>query len=85
MEETGFDPGYEESHTEKIDAKMEVEKIHALLQEMKEHDKELFILRFVEEYSPQEIAEIYKKPVNAITVRLHRLKLRITAELTPNS
>jgi RNA polymerase sigma factor (sigma-70 family) len=40
-------------------------------------EKDIFLLRFVEEMSPKEIAERYDANVNSITVRLHRLKDKV--------
>ncbi|MDF1682767.1 MAG: hypothetical protein P1U46_03475 [Patescibacteria group bacterium] len=41
----------------------------------------MFLLRFVEELNPKEIAKIYKKDVNSITVKLHRLKTKVVEKL----
>ena len=82
IESTGIEPSYMERENEKLSAKMEVEKIYALLATLGSWEREIFILRYVEELSPAEIAEIYGKSVNAITVRLHRLKQRITSEFS---
>lgn len=71
---------YEDNNKDKIDAKLEVEKIYRILSKMWEDDKNLFILRFVEEYSPKEIAKILNKPTNNITVKLHRIKSKIQNE-----
>ena len=73
---------WEESKVENIThAKLEVEKIYKILAWLDEIDKDIFILRFVEEYSPSEIAEIYDQEINSITVKLHRLKRMIQKKL----
>jgi len=58
-------------------AKLEVEKIYRILAWIDDFDKDIFLLRYVEWFSPQEIAERYDVKVNNITVRLHRLKEKI--------
>ena len=58
-------------------AKLEVEKVYRILAGLDDFDKDIFILRFVEELSPKEIAQRYDADVNSITVRLHRLKEKV--------
>jgi RNA polymerase sigma factor (sigma-70 family) len=58
-------------------AKLEVEKVYRILAWLDDFEKDIFLLRFVEEMSPKEIAERYDANVNSITVRLHRLKDKV--------
>lgn len=61
-------------------AKLEVEKIYRILAGLDDFDKDIFILRFVEELSPKEIAQRYDADINSITVRLHRLKEKVKTQ-----
>lgn len=61
-------------------AKLEVEKVYQILAWLDDFDKDIFILRFIEELSPKEIAERYNADVNSITVRLHRLKAKVKSK-----
>jgi RNA polymerase sigma-70 factor (ECF subfamily) len=58
-------------------AKLEVEKIYRILAGLSDDDRDIFILRYVEELSPREIAERYDTDINTLTVKLHRLKEKI--------
>ncbi len=57
---------------EKIDTKLQVEDINKKLDNLKEDYKEVILLRFVEEYSIGEIAEIMARNKGAVRVLLHR-------------
>lgn len=73
---------YEKSDIERtLDAKLEVEKIYHILAWFDTEDKDIFLLRYLEELTPKEIADIYKKDVNAITVKLHRIKTKIKKQI----
>jgi RNA polymerase sigma-70 factor (ECF subfamily) len=63
-----------ETHT-----KLEVEKIYRILAWLSDNDRDIFILRYVEELSPKQIAERYDLDINTLTVKLHRLKEKIKA------
>lgn len=65
-------------------AKLEIEKVYRILSWLDDFDKDIFILRFVEELSPKEIAERYETNVNSITVRLHRLKDKMKSHFKNN-
>lgn len=81
IEET-WDIALEESRVEDIaDAKLEVEKIYRILAGLNSDDKDMFLLRYVEEMNPKEIAQIYEKDINTITVRLHRIKNKVTRQM----
>ena len=44
-------------------------------------DATLFLLRYVEGLSIQELAEMFRLQKNNVTVRLHRIRLRLQAEM----
>ncbi|MBT4277222.1 RNA polymerase sigma factor [Candidatus Falkowbacteria bacterium] len=57
---------------EKIDTKAQVKEIIEKLDSIKEEYKEVILLRFVEEYSTKEIAEVMGRSKGATRVLLHR-------------
>ena len=59
-------------------AQIELERLYTLLDEIPTEDRDLFLLRYVEELSPKEIAELLGEDTNALTVRLHRIKKRVS-------
>lgn len=63
------------------DAKLEVEKIYHILAWFNEEDQNIFLLRYVEEFSPKEVAKILDKDSNTITVRIHRIKNKLLEKL----
>jgi len=62
-------------------AQIEIERMYGILDELPEQDRDLFLLRFVEDITPKEIAETLGLDTNALTVRLHRLKNKVAESL----
>lgn len=62
-------------------AKLEVEKVYHILAGLTSFEKDIFLLRFVEGFSPKDIAQRFDTDVNSVTVRLHRLKEKVKWEL----
>lgn len=58
-------------------AKLEVEKIYRILAWLSDFEKDIFLLRYIEELTPKEISQRLDINVNSLTVRLHRLKDKI--------
>lgn len=58
-------------------AQMEMERMYGILDELPAPDRDIFLLRFVEDITPKEIAEMLGLDTNALTVRLHRLKKKV--------
>ena len=50
----------------------EVQEVLAVIQKLEEGDREVLLLRFVEGFSPKEIAEMLEESANVISVRIHR-------------
>jgi RNA polymerase sigma factor (sigma-70 family) len=44
-------------------------------------DATLFVLRYVEGLSNQELADLFQLEKNNVAVRLHRIRLRLQAEM----
>lgn len=61
-----------------LDRKGEIEKVQKALSKLEEDDKQLVILRFFEEMSNKDIAEVVSSNEGAVRVKLHRIlkKLR---------
>lgn len=68
-----------------IQAQLELERMNAILDSLPEQDKDIFLLRFVEELAPKEIAQMYDLDTNALTVRLHRLKKKVSDCMKTNT
>lgn len=64
-----------------VQAQIELEKMYVILDTLSSDDKNIFLLRYVEDVSPQEIAEMLHLDTNALTVRLHRLKKKVSDSL----
>ena len=62
-------------------AQIEIERMYGILDELPEQDRDLFLLRFVEDITPKEIAEMLGLDTNSLTVRLHRLKNKVAESL----
>jgi RNA polymerase sigma-70 factor (ECF subfamily) len=67
---TGRDPGSHEH--EQILARAEVAQLKDLLETLNPEDKEILLLRHMEQYAPREIGEILGLSANVVSVRLHR-------------
>ncbi len=75
--EAGYDPGTAKDVDEIFRAD-DIETIRTLLEDFDEDAKQIIFLRYTEERPIEEIADLYGKSVNAMTVQIHRLikKLR---------
>src|SRR3989344_9078745 len=69
-EETGFDPG--EDNRPELEARLEGQKVVALLAKLDAPYVEVLPLRYVEELDPREIAELLDVTSNVVSVRIHR-------------
>ncbi len=50
----------------------EAREVMGVINELEEADREVLVLRFVEGFSPKEIAELSDETANTISVRIHR-------------
>ncbi len=69
MAEDGFDP---HDATQDPERDAELESLLRILEELSPEDRELIILRHVENAKPREIAKLLGKDTNLISVRIHR-------------
>lgn len=68
----GFDPETH-SQTEEIFKNDDIKMIQNLLEDLDEESKQIIFLRYTEEKPIEEIAKLYGKTANAMTVRIHRI------------
>lgn len=75
--ENGYDPVAEEEF-DSTDRSDDTKMIQKLLETLDEESKQIIFLRYTEEKPIEEIAKIYGKSTNAMTVKIHRIitKLR---------
>ena len=57
------------------------EQLRRAIATLESEDATLFLLRYVEGLSNQELAELFQLEKNNVAVRLHRIRLRLQAEL----
>lgn len=62
-------------------AQIELQHMYGVLNGLSTDDRNIFLLRFVEDITPKEIAEMLDLDANALTVRLHRLKKKVADSL----
>jgi RNA polymerase sigma-70 factor, ECF subfamily len=67
---------------EGIDEKMLIEKVHAAITELPEEDRTVVTMRFIDGFTPKEIARILGSTTeNAISVRIHRAVAKLKHQL----
>ena len=74
-EDTGFDPGHDERPI--IDRRMQGDEAMKLLMELSSEDKEVLVMRYVDELEPREISTVLNVSPNVVSVRLHRALKRL--------
>lgn len=62
----------------------EVEEILGVVEELDEPSREVLLLRFVEGYSPQEIAQVCGTNANAVSVRINRAIKKVQDIIRPH-
>ena len=79
--ESGYDPQTNRD-TDEILRQDDITEVRDMLENISEDDRQIIHLRFTEERPIEEIANIYDKSTNAMTVQIHRIikKLKIQYE-----
>ncbi|MDO8183373.1 MAG: RNA polymerase sigma factor [bacterium] len=72
--EAGFDPPAEQAPVSEL---AEFNEALQLLQRLEEKDRQLIIWRYVEDWSPKEIAQVTNESENNVSVHLHRALVKI--------
>lgn len=81
LAEEGFDP---ESHTtvETLLKQDDIATIQSLMDDLDEESKQIIYLRFSEERPIEDIARMFGKSTNAMTVRIHRIVKKLRGAFT---
>lgn len=72
LREEGFEPSRGMREQEEIDAAVDLKQALLLMEKLGEKYKEVLMLRYIEGFTPKEIAELLDENENAVYVRLHR-------------
>ncbi|MEQ1849777.1 MAG: sigma-70 family RNA polymerase sigma factor [Candidatus Peribacteraceae bacterium] len=79
LQESGFEPtGASETSLHTV---MEGHRVAEVLGKLREEDRDLIVMRFVDNMKPQEIAEILGIAPNTISVRIHRALKELKSHL----
>lgn len=83
--EAGYDPGTNKA-VDEVFRGDDIETVRSLIETLDEESQHIIFLRFTEEKPIEEIANLYGKSVNAMTVRIHRIikKLRSSFDAKHN-
>jgi RNA polymerase sigma-70 factor, ECF subfamily len=79
--DAGFDPRSDKV-TDEIVKGDDINTIKGLVQELDEESKQIVYLRFAEEKPIEEIATLYGKSTNAMTVHIHRIIKKLRGRFT---
>lgn len=69
-EETGFEPS--EDKTQLLQQSIDIKNILGLLEKLEQPYRNVFIMRYVDNLKPKEIANLMGESQNVISVRIHR-------------
>lgn len=75
--ESGYDPASSKD-TDAVLRNDDIQSIRDILEDLDEESRQIIFLRYTEEKPIEEIANLYSKSINAMTVQIHRIikKLR---------
>jgi RNA polymerase sigma-70 factor (ECF subfamily) len=68
--EAGFDPTGADDNS--VKARLEEERIRETLHKLDPNDRELIVMRYIDDLKPQEIADMMGLTANVVSVRIHR-------------
>lgn len=77
----GFDPG-SKADIDEIFRQDDIQTVRSLLDTLDEESKQIIFLRFTEEKPIEEIASLYGKSTNAMTVQIHRIIKKLRSQYT---
>jgi RNA polymerase sigma-70 factor (ECF subfamily) len=81
LQEEGFDPGIDD--TEKINNRIEHSRVLRTLKNMDDNYRDILVMRYMNELSPSEIADLTGDSANTVSVRIYRglkqLRTRLAA------
>lgn len=70
LQEEGFDPGLDE--TGKINSRIEHSRVVNTLQHLDDNYRDILVMRYMNDLSPSEIAEVTGESANTVSVRIYR-------------
>ena len=70
LRESGFDPGKDDTDT--LRHTIEGREVLHMIAELDKKYQDVIVMRFIDDLSPREIAEILSESENAVSVRIHR-------------
>ena len=70
MQETGFEPSYDDSNS--INNSIEVKRLLKIMDRLDSTYRDIIIMRYIDDLSPKQIAEIAQESENNISVKIHR-------------
>jgi RNA polymerase sigma-70 factor (ECF subfamily) len=73
LSEAGFEPAEESADVDIV----EVAIIREMLGELPDHHREVVVMRFIDGFTPSEIAEVTGERENTVSVRIHRALLKL--------
>jgi len=79
--DAGFDPG-SFAVTDEVLRQDDIQTVRTILDTLDEDSKQIMFLRFAEEKPIEEIATLYGKSVNAMTVQIHRIVKKLRGRYT---
>lgn len=79
LTEAGFDP-HDTETTDAIDKQDDVMMVRKMVATLDEESQQIIFLRYTEEKSIEEIAQIFGKNTNSMTVRIHRIMKKLREE-----
>ncbi len=82
LEEQGIEPGIDTR--EEVEAVIDGAQIGTYLKRLPKDEREILVLRFIDDLSPKEIAEVLDETANVVSVRIHRALKKLRA-LLPHS
>ena len=79
LQEAGID--FAGSGIAEITDNAEVQKVLAVISELDEPSREVLLLRFMEGWTPSEIAQLNNESANAVSVRLNRALKKVRTHI----
>lgn len=70
LQEEGFDPGIDD--TDKINSRIEHSRVVNTLQHLDDNYRDILVMRYMNDLSPSEIAEVTGESANTVSVRIYR-------------
>ncbi len=70
LQEKGFNPGISED--EQLHIKIESDKAKEMIEKLPEKYRQVVTMRYIDELSPKEIAQITKETENSVSVKINR-------------